>query len=82
MGMSEDAGERWYQLIQSDDDLTLIARSLYNRADKLRALARGRKMAGADMVKARQMLRDEAKQCVVVAHRAVLAGGNVPAMDR
>ena len=82
MGKSEDAGERWYQLIQSDDDLTLIARSLYNRADKLRALARGRKMSGPQFTTARQWLRDEAKQCVVVAGRAEQAGANVTPMER
>jgi hypothetical protein len=82
MGMSEDAGERWFQLIQSDADLTLIARSLYDRADKLRVLARGRKMSGPQFARARQMLRDEAKQCVVVAGRAVAVGADVPAMER
>jgi hypothetical protein len=70
MGMSGDAGERWYQLIQADDDLGLIALSLRDRASKLRTLAKGRKMSGPHCVKARQMLRAEADQCILVARRA------------
>lgn len=68
--MSEDAGERWYQLIQAGDDLSLIALSLRDRAEKLRMLAKGRKMSGPQRARARQMLRTEAEQCIVIARRA------------
>lgn len=67
---SEDAGERWYQLIQSDADLKLIAMSLRSRADRLRTEAKGRKWAGRQFAGARQMLRTEADECIVVARRA------------
>jgi hypothetical protein len=70
MTRSEDAGERWYQLIQADDDLSLIALSLRDRASKLRTLAKGRKMSGPQGAKARQMLRAEADQCILIARRA------------
>jgi hypothetical protein len=69
-GTSEDAGERWYQLIQADSDLSLIALSLRDRASKLRALARGRKFTGPQCANARQMLRTEADQCILTARRA------------
>lgn len=69
-GMSEDAGERWYQLIQASDDIGLIRMSLRDRASKLRALAKGRKMSGPQCAKARQMLRTEADQCILIARRA------------
>jgi hypothetical protein len=68
--MSEDAGERWYQLIQSDSDLTMIARSLRARANRLRTEVKGRKWSGPRFARARQMLRDEADQCILIAHRA------------
>jgi hypothetical protein len=66
---SEDAGERWYQLIQADGDLTMITRSLRARADRLRTDARARKWSGPQRAKVRQMLRDEADQCIVIARR-------------
>jgi hypothetical protein len=69
-GMSEDAGERWYQLIQAGDDLSLIAMSLRDRADKLRTLAKSRKMSGPQCARSRQMLRTEADQCILIARRA------------
>jgi hypothetical protein len=68
--LSDDAGERWYQLIQADGDLRLIAMSLRDRASKLRALAKSRKLSGPQAAKARQMCRDEADQCIVIARRA------------
>jgi hypothetical protein len=69
-GISEDAGERWYQLIQGAGDLSLIALSLRDRASKLRALAKSRKFTGPQCANARQMLRTEADQCILIARRA------------
>lgn len=68
--MSEDPGERWYQLIQADGDLTMIVRSLQARADALRAEAKGHKWTGQQFAHIRKMLRDEADQCIAIAQRA------------
>lgn len=68
--MSEDAGERWYQLIQADGDLTMIVRALHDRGSNLRTMAKSRKWGGPDLAKARQMMRDEADQCSRIAARA------------
>lgn len=68
--MSEDAGERWYQLIQSDADLRLIAMSLRTRADRLRTESKGRKWSSPQCARARQMFRTEADECILIARRA------------
>lgn len=67
---SEDAGERWYQLIRSAADLVMIARSLRERATRLRREAKSRKWSGPQSAHARQMLRIEADECILLACRA------------
>jgi hypothetical protein len=69
--MSEDAGERWYQLIQAGDDLNLIIRALHDRAELLRKLAKSRKFSGPDAARSREVCRAEAEQCALIARRAL-----------